>query len=137
MSYPQPPVIDRFFYVHYIVHMDIKTTLSISEARKKIFEIADEVQKPNTHYMLTENGRPKMVLMSASEFESWQTTREVVREFPHLKKDIKTADDSYRDGEYIILGKLLAAEGFVLADKGTQKYGIPSSHTKKWAKRTR
>lgn len=116
--------------------MDTKTTLSISEARKKIFEIADEVQKPNTHYMLTENGRPKVVVISASEFESWQTTREVTREFPHLKKNIEIADDNYHRGEYITLGKLLAAEGFVLADKGTQKYGIPASCTKKRAKRT-
>ena len=130
-------VVDRVFYVHYIVHMDTKTTLSISEARKKIFEIADEVQKPNTHYTLTENGRPKMVLISASEFESWQTTREVVREFPYLEKDIEIADNGYRRGEYITLGKLLAAEGFVLADKGAQKYGIPASRTKKRAKKTR
>ena len=48
--------------------MDAKTTLSISEARKKIFKIAEQVQKPATHYTLTEKGKPKAVMMSAEEF---------------------------------------------------------------------
>lgn len=131
------PVLTGFFNVRYYVHMNTKTTLSISEARKKIFEIADEVQKPNTHYTLTEKGRPKMVLMSATEFESWRETLEVVHEFPDLKKDIETIEDEYRHGQYTALGELLAAEGFILADKGIQKYGIPPRGTKKRAKKPR
>lgn len=34
--------------------MRIKTTIPISEARKKIFKIAEEVQKPDNYYTLTE-----------------------------------------------------------------------------------
>jgi prevent-host-death family protein len=71
--------------------MTIKNTLSISEARKKIFKIAEETQKPGNYYTFTENGRPKVVLMSAEEFESWQETLEVMRDFPNLKEDIKEA----------------------------------------------
>ncbi|MCR4322522.1 MAG: type II toxin-antitoxin system Phd/YefM family antitoxin [Candidatus Azambacteria bacterium] len=71
--------------------MNTQTTLSISEARKKIFQIAQKVQKPYIHYTLTEKGRPYVVIMSADEFESWQETLEVIQEFPDLKKDAEQA----------------------------------------------
>ena len=69
--------------------MAAKTTISISEARKKIFEIAKKVQAPNLFYTLTENGTPKAVILSAEEFESWLETLEVAHEFPDLHKDLK------------------------------------------------
>ena len=97
--------------------MNTKTTLSISEARKKIFEIAKMVQKPSTHYTLTEKGRPKVVVMSAEEFESWQETLEVIKDFPNLEKDIKKAEIEYKKGRYLRLEDVLAKEGFVLAGK--------------------
>jgi len=50
--------------------MKTKTTLPITEARKKIFAIADEVQETHSSYTLTERGRPKIVVISASRYES-------------------------------------------------------------------
>lgn len=50
--------------------MKNKTTLPITEARKKIFGIAEDVQKTGVYYTLTEHGRPKMVMLSAEKFES-------------------------------------------------------------------
>jgi len=97
--------------------MDIKNTLSISEARKKIFKIAEKVQKPSTSYILTEKGKPKAVIMSAEEFESWHETLEVVRDFPNLEKDIKKAKREYKKGNYLSLEDVLLKEGFVLAKK--------------------
>jgi len=78
--------------------MDAKTTLSISEARKKIFEIAKKVQKLTIHYTLTEKGKPRVVVMSADEFESWQETVEVMKIFPALEKDIAKAEKEYQKG---------------------------------------
>lgn len=40
------------------------------------------------YYTLTDKGRPKAVVMSAEEFESWAETLEVMRDFPNLDKDI-------------------------------------------------
>lgn len=97
--------------------MDIKNILSISEARKKIFKIAEKVQKPSTSYILTEKGKPKAVIMSAEEFESWHETLEVVRDFPNLEKDIKKAKREYKKGNYLSLEDVLLKEGFVLAKK--------------------
>ena len=100
-------------YVHYNVHMNTKTTLPISQARKKIFDIAEEVQKPDTYYTLTERGLPKAVIMSAEEFESWQETLEVIQDFPHLKKEIKIAEKEYEKGNYVILREFLAKNEYV------------------------
>lgn len=117
--------------------MNTNTTLPISEARKRIFEIAEEVQKPNKHYTLTEKGRSKAVIMSAEEFESWQETLEVMKDFPDLDKDIAEARRDYKKGNYITLDELLAKEGYVLKDKPSKKYGISSHHPGKGSKRSK
>ncbi len=112
--------------------MDAKTTLSISEARRRIFEIAEDVQKPNTHFTLTENGRPKVVIMSAEEFESWQETLEVMREFPDLQKDIEEVERDIKSGaykNYTTLEDILIKEGFVVADQSNKRYAV-SHHNK-------
>lgn len=102
--------------------MNTKTTLPISEARKKIFRIAKDVQRPATHYTLTEKGRPKAVVISAEEYESWQETLEVMRDFPGLEKDIRKAEREYKKRNYKTLAEILSKEGFILADKLKKKY---------------
>jgi prevent-host-death family protein len=97
--------------------MNTKTTLSISEARKKIFDIAKEIQKPGNYYTFTEKGRPKVVIMSADDFELWQETLEVIRDFPNLDKDIEKAEREYKKGNRLLLEDVLAKEGFILAGK--------------------
>ena len=97
--------------------MDTKTTLPISEARKNIFKIAEKVQKPAVYYTLTEKGRPKAVVVSADEFESWQETLEVMRIFPKLEKDIEKAEREYKKGKSLTLEDVLSKEGFILSGK--------------------
>jgi len=116
--------------------METKTTLPISEARKKIFKIAEKVQKPSTHYTLTEKGKPKVVMMSAEEFESWQETLEVMQEFPNIVEDIKKAEKEYKKGNYVTLEEIMAREGFILADKVKKKY-VPGRTLKKRSKRSK
>lgn len=114
--------------------MNIKTTLPISEARKKIFDIAEEVQKPNNYYTFTEKGIPKVVLMSAEEFESIQETIEALRECPNLKKDIEETERAVKSGEYknwTTLEQLLAKEGFQISDKSKKRYGISTKNKAK------
>jgi len=91
--------------------------LPISEARRKIFKIAERVQKPSTYYTLTEKGVPKAVILSAEEFESWQETLEVSRIFPNLEKDVKVAERDFKKKKYATLEEVLSKEGFVLAGK--------------------
>ncbi len=117
--------------------MNLKTTISISEARSKIFDIAEEAQKPNNYYTLTENGRPKVVLISAREFESWQETLEVIRDFPALEKDIKSFKRDLKSGavkNYASLDLVLASLGYV-KESGI-KYDLSGKNKSKSKKRT-
>jgi len=100
--------------------MSTKTTIPISEARKKIFQLTKDVQRPSVFYTLTERGRPKAVIMSAQDFESWQETLEVMNVFPNWKKDIDKAGEDYKEGRTISLENLLFKEGFVLQKKANK-----------------
>ena len=54
--------------------MDQATTISITEARKRLFQIAKEVQIPGRSYVLTEKGKPKVVIISFKELDSLKET---------------------------------------------------------------
>ena len=119
--------------------MNTKNTLSISEARKRIFEIAEDVQKPGEYYTFTEKGRPKVVLMSAEEYESWTETMEVLREFPDLDKEIAETDEAVRTGEYkkwVTLEDMIAKRPLVVAEKSKKKYGIRTKNKIKSRKKS-
>ena len=93
--------------------MSIKTTIPISEARKNIFKIANEVQKADKYYTLTEKGRPRAVVLSAEQFESIIETLEVIKDFPNLEKDIKKAKNEQRLSRTKPLEDILAKRGYV------------------------
>lgn len=62
--------------------------ISITTARKDIYTITDEIATKSTHYVLTEKGKGKVVMMSLEEFEAWQETLDVLKDFPEISKDI-------------------------------------------------
>lgn len=120
--------------------MNIKTTIPISEARKNIFKIAEKVQKPGVYYTFTEKGKPKGVIMSAEEFESWTETMEVMQQFPNLDKDIAEADRAIRTGDfsgYTTLENLEKKWGFDKKKKSQTKNGISSTRKKQSSKNNR
>ncbi len=106
--------------------MDKNKTMSISEGRKRIFEILEEVQKPGVHYTFTENGKSKGVLMSAEEFDSLQETLEILSD-PAIAKKIELAEEEYRRGEYVTWSEFKKGirtkdKVGIVADKGKKKY---------------
>ncbi|MHB1316383.1 MAG: type II toxin-antitoxin system Phd/YefM family antitoxin [Minisyncoccota bacterium] len=120
--------------------MDSKRTISISEARKRIFEIADEVQVPNKVYTLTADGKPKVVIMSAEEYESMIETMEVNRIFPDLDKEIAEVEEAFRTGEHKnwpTLDDLKKDWGFAVAEKPKKKYGVQSRNKTKSKKKSK
>lgn len=121
-------------------NMNTKTTMSMTEARKQFFDIGDQVQNPGVYFTLTEKGRPKVVIMSAEEFESWKDTIEVKEEFPDILTDIRETEEAFKSGEYkgwTNLEQLLVSEGFLIADKPKNQYGISSQIKAKGRKRTK
>ena len=117
--------------------MENKNTISITEARTKIFAISDQVQFPGVYYTLTEKGRPRVVMMSAEEFASWQETLVVSRAFPNLLKEAKQARKEYANGDFIDLEGLLAKQGYIIKEPMEKKYAVSRYSAKKGAKRNR
>ena len=111
-----------------------KRTISISEARKRIFDIAEEVQSPHKVYTLTADGKPKAVIISAEEYESMVETMEVQRIFPNLDKDIAEVEEAFKTGawkKWTTLEQLERKWGLVVAEKPKKKYGIhPRTNTR-------
>lgn len=131
-----------FSYVRYNVRImiNIKTTIPISEARKRIFDIADEVQAPNKVYMLTSDGKPKAVIMSAEEYESWTETMEVLRECPDIFERIAESDRAIKTGDwsnFVSWEDVKKEWGSVVADKKSKKNEISNTSTKKRKKTAR
>ena len=53
-------------------------TISLKEARNRFSTIVDKVGRLSERYVVTKNGAPKAVVMSADEFESWMETLELL-----------------------------------------------------------
>lgn len=62
-------------------------TLSLSEAKARLSELVAAVEETEEPCVITRNGRPAAVLMSAEEFDSWQETQEI-RHNPALMAEI-------------------------------------------------
>lgn len=88
------------------MNLNTKNIISTTEARKKLFNIVEDVATPDTFYTLTERGKAKAVIMSAEEFESWAETLELLYMFPNLKKDIEQAQKEFKEGAYVSLDEL-------------------------------
>ncbi|MBT3817390.1 MAG: type II toxin-antitoxin system Phd/YefM family antitoxin [Candidatus Magasanikbacteria bacterium] len=101
--------------------MTIETT-SITDARKRIFDLAEQVCEEKTHVILTERGKPKVVLISATEFESLQQTVQALEKDHKLPEKKKKAITHIRAKSYMDLESALTKQGFIVADKTKQQY---------------
>ncbi len=105
-----------------------KKIIPITEGRKKLFKIAEEIQKPDTYYTFTVDGKPQVVLMSKDEFDSFMETMEILSD-PEIMKDLKKADEDFKKGRYSSWEEVRKKLGFeeepklVLRDKSKKKYG--------------
>ena len=63
-------------------------TLTLSEVKARLSELVATVEKTEEELVITRNGRPAAVLISAEEFESWKETRDIQRN-PALMQEIK------------------------------------------------
>jgi antitoxin YefM len=63
-------------------------TLSLSDAKAKLSGLVDAVSRRDEEVIITKNGRPVAVLVSADVYESWQETH-AVRSDAGLMHEIK------------------------------------------------
>ena len=61
-------------------------TLSLTEAKRKLSELVRRVQELDAQVVITRNGRPAAVLVSAAHFASWKETIAVGEDGSFLKE---------------------------------------------------
>ncbi|MBU0476834.1 type II toxin-antitoxin system Phd/YefM family antitoxin [Patescibacteria group bacterium] len=103
-----------------------KKTISITEGRRKLFKIAEEIQKPDTYYVFTVGGEPRVVLMSRDEFESIMETIEIMSD-QEIVKDLRQAEMDFKKGEHVSWEEVKKEMGFkdadlILRDRSKIKY---------------
>ena len=91
--------------------MDSKNTISSTEARQNFAEVIDKVSNAGVRYTLTVNGKPKVVMLNADEYDSWMETLEIMSD-PKLVESIKQAQKEFKEGKFVTLDELKQQLGF-------------------------
>jgi prevent-host-death family protein len=71
--------------------------LSVSEAKMKLSELIERVNRSGEAIMITRNGRPGAILVSPDEFEGWRETI-AIRSDPAFMEEIKAGLKALREG---------------------------------------
>jgi antitoxin YefM len=74
------------------------TTLPLSEAKARLSEVADEVDRTHDRVHITPNGREYVVLISAEDLESLEATIELLSD-PAAMARIREAETALDIGE--------------------------------------
>lgn len=75
------------------------TTLPITKAREELPKLVDNASKKLNEYIITVNGYPAAVLMSAKEYEGWKETTDIMSD-PELMKAIKQGEEDIKKGKF-------------------------------------
>lgn len=75
------------------------TTLPLSEAKARLSEVADEVDRTHDRVHITRNGREYVVLVSSEDLESLEATIELLSD-PAAMARIQEAETALANGEW-------------------------------------
>lgn len=73
-------------------------TLPITKAREELTTLVHNARKKLDEYVITVNGTPAAVLISASEYESWKETNDILAD-KGLMKAIKKGEKEIEEGK--------------------------------------
>ena len=72
-------------------------TLPITKAREELASLVNNASKRLAEYVITVNGSPAAVLMSAAEYDSWKETLDILAD-SRLVKSIKQGEEDIKKG---------------------------------------
>jgi antitoxin YefM len=75
-------------------------TLPITKVRDNLKTLVNNANKRLDKYIITVNGTPAAVIISAAEYESWQETNDIMSD-PTLLKAIKQGEKEIEEGKGI------------------------------------
>ena len=76
-------------------------TLPLSEVKIKLSEIVEGIARRDDEVIITRNGKPVAVIMSADEHESWKATQEI-KNNPELMRQIRESEKAFKEGRYSV-----------------------------------
>ncbi len=76
-----------------------------TEARANLTELLDAVEDKHEHVLITRNGRPSAVMLSADEYESLEETLEILQD-KDLTQALHKSEDHIRAGRLTSLENL-------------------------------
>ncbi len=84
------------------------STLSLSDAKARLSEIADEVDRTHERVLITKNGREYVVLISVEDLESIEATLELLSD-PAAQRRLRKAGRDVAAGRGVDANKLREA----------------------------
>ena len=76
-----------------------------TEARANLTELLDALEQKHEHVLITRNGRPSAVMLSADEYESLEETLDILQD-KHLMDALRRSEDDVRAGRLTSLEDL-------------------------------
>lgn len=83
-------------------------TLPITKAREDLTTLVDNANKKLEEYIITVNGIPAAVLISAAEYQSWKETNEIMSD-SGLMEAIQEGEDDIKNGRFVTFDQLKKA----------------------------
>jgi antitoxin YefM len=81
------------------------STLSLSEVKARLSEVADEVDRTHERVHVTRNGREYVVLMSAQDLESLEATIELLSDDAAMRR-LREAEQDVAAGDVTTLDEM-------------------------------
>lgn len=104
----------------------LEKNLTATEARGLLFELLEAVSRDSSrHFIISHHGKPKAVLLSFDEFESWQETLEITSD-PQTLQDIQESLRELKKGEYYTLDEVFPEfeKRMSVADRSKLEYKV-------------
>ncbi|MCA1824512.1 MAG: type II toxin-antitoxin system Phd/YefM family antitoxin [Mycobacteriales bacterium] len=85
-------------------------TVPFTEARANLTELLDALENKHEHVLITRNGRPSAVMISAAEYESLEETLDVLQD-KDLLESLRRSEGDVRAGRLTSLDDLRRKKG--------------------------
>ena len=79
--------------------------IPFTEARANLTELLDDLEDRHEHVLITRNGRPSAVMLSAAEYESLEETLDILQD-KELMDALRKSEDDIRAGRLVSLEDL-------------------------------
>ena len=80
--------------------------LPFSQAKARLSELADRIEKQHERIVVTRHGRPSFVLMSPDELESLEETLDILGD-EELMASLRLSQQEAAEGKLIPLGEVI------------------------------